>query len=155
VITKSKEWIETAGDAIKRFAARPDAIKICAAAGLIGLSLVFAIELTPRKPQALAEILTLVSSNDVERVKESVGHHKSQLRQVDFDGNTPLHIAAMLGSREMVEALLDAGADPAAKNKDGETPLDVAQRDRRRKVVRLLENPGVVADRASSNSNAE
>lgn len=152
---KSDEWIETAGDAIRRFGERPDAIKICVAAGLIVLSVIFAIALTPRKPPALAEILTLVSANDVERVKESVGHQKSQLKQVDFDGNTPLHIAAMLGSREMVVALLDAGADPAARNKDGETPLEVAQRDGRRRVVRLLENPGIVADRATSNSNAD
>jgi ankyrin repeat protein len=45
--------------------------------------------------------------------------------QADPDGNTPLHIAAYLGSVAVAETLLTcARADVNARNKDGATPLD-------------------------------
>lgn len=42
-------------------------------------------------------------------------------------GAQALHQAAYLGSKEAVNILLDAGADPNALNELQETPLDVAQ----------------------------
>ena len=39
------------------------------------------------------------------------------------DKNTPLHVAAAQGSLDAVTALLDAGADIAVQNKDGETAV--------------------------------
>jgi hypothetical protein len=127
---------------IKRFSERPDAIKIALAVGLIGLASLIAISTSPKKPTPLAPILTLVSANDVERVRDSVARHRVQLRELDFDGNTPLHIAALLGSTEMVETLLAAGAETGVRNHDGETALDAARRAGRKKVIRILETPG-------------
>ena len=43
-----------------------------------------------------------------------------------FSFCTPLHIAAFNGDAPSVKALLDAGADRQAKDKNGETPLDLA-----------------------------
>ena len=41
-------------------------------------------------------------------------------------GYTPLHGAAHNGDAELVQLLLDHGADPAAPNDDGKTPRDLA-----------------------------
>lgn len=40
----------------------------------------------------------------------------------DSDGHTVLHLAAELGNAELVALLIDAGADPSAKNRVGLTP---------------------------------
>ena len=46
---------------------------------------------------------------------------------VEF-GSRPLHLAAFRCHGDLVQVLLDAGADPWARDKDGETPVDVAKR---------------------------
>ena len=42
-------------------------------------------------------------------------------------GETPLHLAAQRGTPEGIKALLEAGADGAAQNNDGEIPFDLAK----------------------------
>jgi ankyrin repeat protein len=41
--------------------------------------------------------------------------------------NTPLHTAAFRADRELAELLLARGADPSAKNADGQTAADIAR----------------------------
>ena len=41
------------------------------------------------------------------------------------DGNTPLHVAAFLCRREIVQLLLASGASVAQRNNRRETPIDV------------------------------
>ncbi|EFA80122.1 hypothetical protein PPL_06944 [Heterostelium album PN500] len=41
------------------------------------------------------------------------------------DGETPLHLAASIGSREILQLLLQYGADPSSTDVDGETPVDI------------------------------
>ena len=41
-------------------------------------------------------------------------------------GTTPLHLACMKGQREFIKPLLEKGADINAKNRFGQTPLDIA-----------------------------
>ena len=60
---------------------------------------------------------------------------------VDAVGNngwTALHLAAYHGYIQVVEALLNAGADKAVKDKNGRTALDDAQRKNHPAVVKLL-----------------
>ena len=45
----------------------------------------------------------------------------------DNNGGTPLHEAAMFGTSESIQMLLKAGANAKAKNKNNETPWDLAQ----------------------------
>ena len=54
-------------------------------------------------------------------------------------GWTALHEAANQGNREMAEALLRHGADPAAGNDDGKIPADVAAGRGHTELARLLE----------------
>ncbi|MBC6437486.1 MAG: ankyrin repeat domain-containing protein [Rhodobacteraceae bacterium] len=42
-------------------------------------------------------------------------------------GTTPLHYAAGHGTPEAVRALIDAGADMAARTEDGQAPADLAE----------------------------
>ncbi len=57
-------------------------------------------------------------------------------------GNRALHLAVGMAEPEVVQLLLDAGADPDARNRDGETPLIWAARGGRGDVVTLLLNRG-------------
>ena len=40
---------------------------------------------------------------------------------------TPLHLAALSGSPDTVQALLDASADPTRRDDEGHTALDLAR----------------------------
>ena len=43
-------------------------------------------------------------------------------------GSTPLHMAAMDGNIDVIQIFLEAGADPAIRNKQGRTPRELAQK---------------------------
>ncbi len=59
----------------------------------------------------------------------------------DNDGWTPLHKAAVYGETKAAALLGELGADPEARNKLGNTPLDVATSE---EVKALLRNPGAL-----------
>ena len=53
----------------------------------------------------------------------------SRINQKDKDGNTPLHLAAQVHAHpEFAFFLVSRGADRLIKNKEGQTPLQVAQK---------------------------
>ncbi len=54
------------------------------------------------------------------------------------NGITPLHYEACTGDVNMVKALLNAGADIEAKDKNGATPLDCAKDEGHTDVVNIL-----------------
>ena len=52
----------------------------------------------------------------------------AQINSVNFDADTPLHLAAInYRGPEILQLLLDTGADPHLTNMDGQTPLTIAQ----------------------------
>ena len=61
-----------------------------------------------------------------------------ETRKADEWGQTPLHSAAWNGHRDVIEVLLEGGAEPNARNNRGETPLYLATWVRRQDVVQLL-----------------
>ena len=58
------------------------------------------------------------------------------------DGNRPLHYAAMKGQADIVLLLLKRGAEVGARNKAGETALDLARANSQEAVVELLKAHG-------------
>ncbi|KAF3844838.1 hypothetical protein F7725_008001 [Dissostichus mawsoni] len=60
----------------------------------------------------------------------------------DYDGRTPLHIAACEGHLKLVKYLLSHGATVYAKDRYGDTPLCNAVRFRQKEVVKLLRKTG-------------
>jgi ankyrin repeat protein len=61
-----------------------------------------------------------------------------RLEQPNTNGCTPLWLAARSGRPDVVEMLLQAGADPTAANKEGLSPLDVAVKYKREPILTLL-----------------
>ncbi|KAG8054893.1 hypothetical protein GUJ93_ZPchr0001g31747 [Zizania palustris] len=57
----------------------------------------------------------------------------------DREGRTALHVAAAAGEAEAAAALVDMGADTAAPDARGRTPLDVAREKGYQEVVDILE----------------
>ena len=68
----------------------------------------------------------------------------AQVRQVD--GSTLLHQAATHGAIEVMQVLLQAGAEVAAKNHKGQTALDRAVTHNQIEAARLLIERGAVCD---------
>jgi ankyrin repeat protein len=52
----------------------------------------------------------------------------AQVNATNANGQSAMHGAAGLGFNSIVKVLAEHGADPAIKDKRGQTPLDVAMR---------------------------
>lgn len=90
--------------------------------------------------EALLDFLVPAAENSSDVVIKTV--NMNLLNESDYCGNTALHLAALMGSLEMVEALLKKGANVHARNVTGNTPLFLAAREGRKEQVRLLRKAG-------------
>jgi tankyrase len=70
-------------------------------------------------------------------VTELLIKHGANVNAADLWKFTPLHEASAKGKYEIVKLLLKNGADPAKKNRDAATPLDLV-RDGNQEVADLL-----------------
>lgn len=64
--------------------------------------------------------------------------HGASLTAADGNGDTPLHLAAMTGLRELVALLLPQFPDPDIRNQAGQTPLHLAAAAGREEIAGLL-----------------
>ena len=74
---------------------------------------------------------------DLSKVKDYLRQGKD-VNATNEHGNTPLHMAAMAGEREMLEFLIANGADINMKDHGGSTALDYAQCLRQFDIAQLL-----------------
>lgn len=76
------------------------------------------VELTGKNKNLLAAC----RKNDLVKVRELL-QKGADVRIMDMHGDTPLHLAMAHRNREMVDVLLDAGADPNAGVRYGHAPM--------------------------------
>jgi ankyrin repeat protein len=51
---------------------------------------------------------------------------KGDLNAKNYEGRSPLHLAAQVGNANAVKELIELGANPTVRDNDGKTPLDIA-----------------------------
>ena len=64
------------------------------------------------------------------------------INQQSVDGNSALFFACLWGQYDIVNYLLERGADFTIANRQGETPLSIAKKGGHRSIVRLLQDYG-------------
>ena len=67
----------------------------------------------------------LIKNGEIDKAK-SLFQIRSDINEVDEDGNTVLHLAAMIDDADLVTYFIIKGADVHLRNRDGDTPLHVA-----------------------------
>lgn len=99
------------------------AIGVVAAVG--GLVLILSNARGSGGGERMASIFDAVALGDVEAVRSQT-RWQACTREVDLEGNTPLHRAIRANQLAVAKVLLEAGAQVDAKNSGGYTPLDLA-----------------------------
>jgi ankyrin repeat protein len=107
------------------------------------------IVLPAKAQKTSAELLEAIKTNDAEAVKKLASTKLVNL--ADEDGDFPLMNAALYGSGQIMEILLQKGADPNAKNKDGETALMWSAQDPEK--IKLLIKHGADINMAAKTGN--
>ena len=72
----------------------------------------------------MSKLKNLIRHSDFEAIRKAICSGAS-LEKRDRAGNTPAHIAALVGNEKIVELLLDAGAFPGANNSLGKKPHEL------------------------------
>src|SRR2546421_5314690 len=97
-------------------------------------------------------ILDNIDEGNIENVRELLDARPQLLNASDTDGNTPLHVAAGYGQKEMVALLLSHGANVNARRNNGATPLHIAAHHGNAEIIELLAAHGAEIDaRAAKN----
>ena len=86
-------------------------------------------------------------SNDVNRIKQLLAEGADIDLAAGKDQETPLHRAITRGSTEAAKILIESGANINLPRSDGQTPLEMARERNRTKILLLLNNPPLQADK--------
>jgi len=107
-----------------------------------------------RKQPAVPTLISAVKRGDVQSVLNLLHNYDVDLEQTDdVEGLRALHYAAWDGRVEIVEALLEKGANPNALDNDGFTPLNLAVLSGHLGCVRLLLDHGANIDQRTKRPN--
>jgi len=97
-----------------------------------------------------------VKAGDVQRVRELLVLDPALVHALDKDRSTPLHWAAWKDQPEVIEVLLDAGADIQAHNDNyhwGTTPLHAAAHGNNPRAVTALLHGGADVNAVKANGS--
>jgi ankyrin repeat protein len=90
-----------------------------------------------------------IVTKDLAAVEEWLKQDGSDPNQRDYTGRTPLHLACMTSSSEIVKCLVDNGARIVARLADGQTALHIASSRGEAEMIKILLN------KSSENEEAE
>lgn len=92
-------------------------------------------------PYGITPLLAAASlgNEDVLRYLVGKGAKVNAITQLEYGGSTALTTAASVGQVGAVKALLELGADPRLKMKDGGTALSHAQESKNEEVIALIQ----------------
>jgi len=97
--------------------------------------------MSSKPPNLAKEIIRAAKSGAASRVKDLLEQDAALISARDSDGSTPLHCATWKGHQNVVEVLLDLGADVNLHNNNdhwGTTPLHAAAHANQRAIAELL-----------------
>jgi len=77
-------------------------------------------------PDASSDIFAPLREGDTAAVRAVLAANPDAVRHTKSDGSTPAHYAAYFAHPEILEELLEHGADPNARNQAGHSPLHFA-----------------------------
>ena len=86
------------------------------------------------------QLINAASIGDINEISRLVAHG-ADINAADYDGRSPLHLAASEGRKEAVAFLLSRNADCTAKDRWGATPFDDAKRHNHAELYELLMSP--------------
>uniref|UniRef100_A0A7S1QC40 6-phosphofructo-2-kinase domain-containing protein n=1 Tax=Neobodo designis TaxID=312471 RepID=A0A7S1QC40_NEODS len=89
-------------------------------------------------PSRAVRVFPVIRSGQVALLVTLLHNKIVSVHERDYNGCTPLHVAAHMGSDEMVQVLLGFGADVRACDALGRTPTDLAHKNGHAYVVRIL-----------------
>ncbi|HUO11088.1 MAG TPA: ankyrin repeat domain-containing protein [Phycisphaerae bacterium] len=92
----------------------------------------------PRSVQPFPSIFHSITSPNPDALRAALDAHPDAVREVDLDGNTALHIAAITGNTQIIDILIAHHADPNAKNARGETPLQLARQNSKPRLLAAI-----------------
>ncbi|GAB1355016.1 hypothetical protein MASR1M12_37560 [Erysipelotrichia bacterium] len=110
-------------------------------------------QIVPQWPDTAAgsRLARAVAENRFEAVKYLAARAEESVNAIDQAGETALFTAVRNASPEMIELLLQLGAEPGVANPSGMTPLDIARQMKCPNDLRLPRGvPGLFPDTASS-----
>jgi len=91
---------------------------------------------------------------DLKKVREIIEKDPSQINIQDGSGWTPLHLASGKGHIEIVEYLLNHGADTELENSHGERPLWLAAKFGRYETIKTLLEHGATVNHKDKHGRA-
>jgi len=83
------------------------------------------------------QLVSAIFANDASKIKV-LREEGVDVNECGFFNIPPLLRAALYGKSEALIALLECGADKAAKDKKGRTALELAQKHNHRRIVEIL-----------------
>lgn len=110
----------------------------------IGLGFVTVVAYAVTGPAFANDLFDAVRANDVTRVERLLQSGADPNRRSSYDG--PLHVAARLGSPEMLLALIESGAGVELQGYAGMRPLHAAALADQEKAVAVLLDHGAKVD---------